>query len=134
MSQHFGFTKLVVADLEKAAQFYSQVGELKELARVDSEIGGKPISEIMYHATKPGGATFVLLSFVEEAAPTSGGVILGFETNDVEAFVKRAAAAGASVVEEAHEMPEHGVKVAFLRDLEGNLIEVVQLLGGAWQQ
>lgn len=134
MTQHFGFTKLVVADLEKAARFYSQVADLKELARVDAEIGGKPISEIMYHATQPGGATFVLLAFPQEPAPTPGGVIVGFQTDDVEAFVERAVAAGGALVEAPHDNPEHGVRVGFVSDPEGNLIEVVQLLPGGWQQ
>jgi len=131
VAQHFGFTKLVVADLEKSARFYSHIADLKELARVEAQIGGKPISEIMYHATKPGGATFVLLAFPGEPAPVSGGVIVGFETDDVDAFVKRVVAAGGAVMEDAHDMPEHGVRVAFVRDLEGNLIEVVELLAGA---
>ena len=126
---HFGFTKLLVNDLEASAAFYREVAGVQELVRVDDQIAGRPIREIMFHPTAEGGATFVLLQFVDQ--PTSGSdVILGFQTDDVEAFVQRAVSAGGQVVDPVKSMPEHGVKVGFVRDIEGHLIEVVELLQG----
>jgi predicted enzyme related to lactoylglutathione lyase len=127
-TDHFGFTKLVVGDLEKSAAFYKSVCELTEMARVDAAIEGRPISEIMFNATGQGAATFVLLTYKDAPTPRAGEVILGFITQDVDAFVARARAAGGSVAQEAMRQPEHGVKVAFVRDVEGHLIEVVELL------
>lgn len=127
-TDHFGFTKLVVGDLEKSADFYTFVCELTEMARVDAAIEGRPISEIMFNATGQGAATFVLLTYSGEPAPKAGEVILGFITADVDAFVSRVEAAGGSVAQQAVRQPEHGVKVAFVRDPEGHLIEVVELL------
>jgi len=127
-ADHFSFTKLVVGDLETAATFYKSVCGLTEQNRVEAKIGGKTISEILFNATAPGGASFVLLTFVGAAKPTAGGVIPGFITGDVDAFVARARAAGGTVVEEPADQPQHGVRVAFVTDPEGNLIEVVQLL------
>jgi lactoylglutathione lyase len=126
---HFGFTKLLVNDLEGCAAFYSAVCGLSELARVDAEIAGRPIREIMYHPTADGGATFVLLQFLDR--PGNGSeAILGFQTDDVQDFVQRAVAAGGQVADPIKELPEHGVKVAFVRDVEGHLLEVVELLRG----
>ena len=126
---HFGFTKLLVDDLEKAATFYANVCGLRELARVESEIEGRPIREIMYHPTADAGATFVLLQFMDQ--PVAGSdVILGFQTEDVASFVERALAAGGSLADPIKSLPEHGVKVAFVRDVEGHLLEVVELLRG----
>ena len=125
---HFGFAKLVVGDLEKSATFYRTVCGLTEQARIESEIGGRAISEIMFNPTGSGGATFVLLSFHDTPEPAAGELILGFITPDVRAFVDRARAAGGSVVQEAVARPEHGVKVAFVKDIEGHLIEVVERL------
>lgn len=132
MSQmdHFGFTKLLVDDLEATATFYKSVCGLTELARVDSEIEGRPIREIMFNATGQGAATFVLLNFVGAPKPHNDEVIIGFQTSDVEAFVQRAVAAGGSIAEDVKSMPEHGVKVGFVRDVEGHLIEVVEMLQG----
>lgn len=127
-ADHFGFTKLVVGNLERSASFYKSVCELTEQGRVDATIDGRAISEIMFHATAPGAASFVLLSFFDTPEPGGGEVILGFVTPDVHAFVARARAAGGTVVEDVKSMPEHGVKVAFVKDIEGHLIEVVELL------
>jgi catechol 2,3-dioxygenase-like lactoylglutathione lyase family enzyme len=127
-ADHFGFTKLVVGDLEKSAAFYKSVCGLTEMARVNAEIEGRPIREIMFNATGQGAATFVLLSYSDTPAPQIGELILGFITKDVVAFVARARGAGGSVVQPPMAQPEHGVKVAFVRDIEGHLIEVVELL------
>ena len=127
-TDHFGFTKLLVRDMEACAQFYTSVCGLVELARVDSEIGGRAISEIMYHPTGEGAATFVLLKFEDQAPPVSNEVIVGFQTADVDAFVERALQAGGKLVDPVKDLPEHGVRVGFVSDIEGHLIEVVELL------
>ena len=127
-SQHFGFTKLLVADLEASAAFYTEVCALQELARVESSIGGRPIKEIMYQPTGEGAGMFVLLQFTDQSAPGRDEVILGFQTTDVGAFIERALAAGGSLVEPVKDMQEHGVRVGFVADNEGHLIEVVELL------
>ena len=124
----FGFTKLVVADLERSLAFYRAVAGLEESARVDAEIAGRKISEILLHPTTPGGANLVLLKFLDRPAPAADEAILGFITADLDAFVARARAAGGSVYEAIKSMPEHGVRVAFVKDVEGHLIEVVQPL------
>jgi predicted enzyme related to lactoylglutathione lyase len=126
---HFGFTKLLVHDLDKAAAFYKAVAGLTEMARVDAEIGGRPISEIIFNATGQGAATFVLLKFLDAPKPTNDEVILGFQTEDVAAFVGRAVDNGGTLVEQPYDNVAHGVKVGFVTDCEGHLIEVVQLLG-----
>ena len=126
---HFGFTKLLVDDLEEAARFYTNVCGLRELARVESRIEGRPIREIMYHPTTDGGATFVLLQFMDKPG-TGSDVILGFQTEDLTSFVERALAAGGTLADPIKSLPEHGVKVAFVRDVEGHLLEVVELLRG----
>ena len=127
-SAHFGFTKLLVNDLDKTAAFYKSVCGLVETARVSDAIAGRQIEEVLFNATGEGGATFVLLKFVDAPKPTNDEVILGFVTSDLEAFVQRACAAGGTVVQGIRAVPAHGVKVAFVTDVEGHLIEVVQML------
>jgi len=125
---HFSFTKLLVTDLDKAADFYKSVCGLVELGRVDAEIAGRKIREIMFNPTGEGGATFVLLKFLDAAKPSKDEVIVGFITPDLEAFVERTKVAGGRVVQNIFDDPEHGVRVAFVADVEGHLIEVVQML------
>jgi predicted enzyme related to lactoylglutathione lyase len=125
---HFSCTKLVVADLEKACTFYKSVFGLTEQNRVNAAIEGRPISEIMFNPTAPGGATFVLLAYTDTSAPALSEAITLFITPDLAELLEKARIAGAQVVDPLRDMPEHGVKVAFIRDVEGHLIEVVQLL------
>jgi len=125
---HFSCTKLVVADLEKACAFYKSVFGLTEQNRVNATIEGRPISEIMFNPTAPGGATFVLLAYTDTAAAALSESIILFITPNLAGLLEKARNEGGRVVQEMRDMPEHGVKVAFLRDVEGHLIEVVELL------
>lgn len=126
---HFGFTKLVVTDLEAAATFYKSVAGLTELARIDEEVAGQKISEILFKPNYEGAATFALFKFHGQAQPGASEVVLGFVTDNVDAFLERAVAAGGALVDPARDMPHHGVRVGFVKDHEGHLLEVVQMLG-----
>lgn len=130
-SVHFGFTKLLVADLEKSARFYSKAFNLTEMVRVDNEIAGRSISEIMYNPTSEGAATFVLLTFNDVQSPSSDEVILGFQTSDLVATLEAVESAGGQIADPIRSMPEHGIKVAFVTDPEGHLIEIVEMLSDA---
>ena len=125
---HFGFTKLQVADLEKCAAFYTRVAGITEQTRVNTESGGRRLSEIIFNPTQPGGASFVLIHYHDSPKPVVGESILGFQTNDLDAFVTRSLAAGGSVVREAWEIAEMKVRVAFVADPEGHVIKLVQPL------
>ncbi len=125
----FSFTKLVVADLEKMAAFYSAVYGLEQIMRVQDHIGPDAIDEIMLGTGKemsPG--SLVLLHFVDKPAPRNGEVILGFTTDDLPALLERVRAAGGSVHAEIRDMPELNLRVAFATDPEGHLAELVQML------
>jgi predicted enzyme related to lactoylglutathione lyase len=128
MTTHFGFTKLVVHDLETCAAFYTSVLGVEEQRRVQGAVAGRPIEEILYGATAPGGASFILLRYLDSSAPAQDEVILGVWTDDIRALFDRGVAAGGSVPQPIAENPEHGVHLGFLADPEGHLIEVVQPL------
>jgi catechol 2,3-dioxygenase-like lactoylglutathione lyase family enzyme len=124
---NFSFTKLLVDDLEKTAAFYKSVCGLVEQQRVDATIDGRPISEITFLPTYPGGGSLTLLKFVAAPKPHNDELILGFTTADIEGFVERVKAARGRVTDPIRAMPEHRLRVAFVQDVEGHLIEVVQL-------
>jgi predicted enzyme related to lactoylglutathione lyase len=52
---------------------------------------------------------------------------MGFITPDLAALLDRAKAAGGELARPIRDMPEHKVKVAFVKDNEGHLIEVVEM-------
>lgn len=125
---YFSHTKLVVDDLERCADFYREVCGMVELGRAEATMNGRSGSEIMFAPADDGGPMFVLVKFHGAPAPQSADVLLGFMTSDLEAFCARVAAAGGQVAQGITEIPEHGARAAFATDVEGNVLEVLQLL------
>lgn len=125
----FGFTKLVVGDLEKMKAFYMNAYDLKQFDRVQADIGIDPIDEIMLGRDSGfGPGSLVLLRFTELAPPRPGAVILGFITDDLQALLDRVVAHGGRVHAAIKDIPEMKVRVAFAKDPEGNLAELVQMI------
>ena len=123
-----GFTKLVVEDLDAMSKFYRALCGFEEEGRGDAKIGGHPIREVHFRSDPPGTGTFTLTKFLDARRPPSQSVILGFIVPNINQFVEKARKAGGVLVEPVTPDPEHGVKYAFVKDIEGNLIEVVELL------
>lgn len=123
----FGFTKLVVGDLEKMKAFYMNAYGLKQFDRIQADIGIDPIDEIMLGRDSGfGPGSIVLLRFTELAPPRPGAVILGFITDDLRTLLDRIVANGGRVHAPIKDIPEMKVRVAFAKDPEGNLAELVQ--------
>ncbi len=124
-----GFTKLIVEDMDAVSAFYGAVCGFEEEARGDDQIAGRRIREAYFRSDPPGTGTFTLTKFLDETRPTGvNTVILGFVAADIARFIDDAQAAGGTLIEPMQSRPEHGVKVAFVEDPEGNLIEVVEML------
>jgi len=126
---NFGFTKLVVHDLDRMVAFYSEAFGLVEDYRVASRIGDRPIDEVTFEVTSPGAGVLVLLRYADSDGPVTGEVIVGFQVPDMDAAVARAVAAGAVVHREPQLMRRYAVTTAFLTDPEGHLIELVEQHG-----
>ncbi|WP_197412344.1 VOC family protein [Novosphingobium sp. Fuku2-ISO-50] len=125
----FMFTKLNVHDLEAATAFYSSVTGLVEMTRVEAVIAGRPVTEVVYMPTYPGGPMFILAHFHDVTTPATGELIMGFASQDLDAFVARAEQAGGKVIEAAREIPGAGMRVAFVADTEGHVLQVTQIIG-----
>jgi predicted enzyme related to lactoylglutathione lyase len=128
-SATFGFTKLVVHDLERMAAFYCDVYGLHAVNRVRGEsIGGEEIDEIMMSPDpKAQWGSLVLLRYLGRKASPNGEVILGFTTDDLPALVERVKKAGGGITAPMKDLPHIGVRVAFATDPEGHLAELVQV-------
>ncbi len=128
-SASFGFTKLIVHDLEKMAGFYREVYGLHAVNRVRGEsIGGEEIDEIMMSADpKATWSSLVLLEYKGRGPSPNGELILGFTTDDLPALLERVKRAGGGIVAPIQEMPELQIRVAFATDPEGHLAELVQV-------
>ena len=125
----FGFTKLIVNDLDACAAYYGEVFGFTETMRLQAHEGDRAISEIIMGPEDGGpNETLVMYKYVNRPTPPTGEVILGFTTDDLDALIKRSLGAGGAIAIDLVDMPEHGVKVVFLSDPEGHLSEVVQVM------
>lgn len=122
----FNFTKLLVDDLEKTAAFYKAVCGLTEQQRVNVSLLGRPTSQLVFNTAHQGGPTLVLLKYLDEPKPQGDEVILGFITDNADDFMRRVEAAGGQVLTPPAAQPQ-GLKVGFVADVEGHLIEVLEL-------
>lgn len=121
------FAKLVVQDLDAMATFYRAVCGYGDGQRIEDAIAGRPIVEIVFGKPE-GGAELVLLTFSEGPPPSPSGVIIVFDTPDLDAFQARVLAAGGSVVE-AIKVLEFGgnrMRMGIFADIEGYLLEVLE--------
>ena len=124
----FMFTKLLVNDLAKASAFYTAVFGLVEMHRVEAAITGRSVTEVIYMPTSEGGPMFILAKFNDVSTPSKDELILGFATKDLEALLARVEEAGGSVAEPIQDVPQAGMRHAFIRDAEGHLIQVSQVM------
>ncbi len=124
----FMFTKLQVKDLDRAVAFYSSVVGLIEMNRVEAEITGRKVREVVFMPTYPGGPMFILAQFHDTQGAPANEVILGFASKDIAGFIARAEQAGGRVLEPAREVPGMGgMQVAFVSDPEGHVLQLSQM-------
>lgn len=125
-----GFVKLVTHDIEGLLPFYTEVFDFKVEYRVTANEGDPEwgLDEILLHNARDEGTTLVLLSFHDGREVHPGEMILGIKVDDLAATIDKAVAHGATIARPLQNTPEHGVKVAFLKDPRGTLIEAIELL------
>ena len=119
--------KLVVRDLGAVAEFYRKVCDYGAGQRLEGAIAGRPIVEIVFDKPE-GGAELVLLTFTQGPPPSPSGVMIIYDTPDLEAFQARVLAAGGSVVEPIKPL-EYGanrMRMAIFADIEGYMLEVLE--------
>lgn len=121
-----GFLKIVVADPARSYLFYRDVFGLEISAEVREHAGTDDEVYEFILRSESTGAALVLISYPRRASvPAPGEAIIGLNVADLDAVVAATEQAGGHVDGPVMSMPQHGVDVAFIRDPEGHLIEVV---------
>jgi catechol 2,3-dioxygenase-like lactoylglutathione lyase family enzyme len=125
----FSFMKLVVADLAAAERFYGEVFGLEVGHRHSSdehEFGQE--ESILLVPGQQGGIPLILTRYLRRPAPPAGAAWTGFTVPDLEATVAAIEAAGGAIEVPIHASSSHPVRAVVARDLDGHLIEVIQIL------
>ena len=126
-----------VPDLERSLDWYCRALNLTEGYRFEVP----PIGLRGVFALDPAGAGVELLEMagalpgVNRADPPSANSVHGynhmcFEVTDLEAAYERALVHGAVPVWDPRPAPEPGVRMAYVTDLDGNLIELIHRVEG----
>jgi len=122
----FAYTILYVSDVKRTAEFYSKAFdfEVRFIAPGDEYAELNSGTTTLSFAALPLAKSNLSDGFQESDLKTKPfGIELGFTTVDVQALVDKALALGATLLEEPKEKP-WGQMVAYIRDLDGFLIEV----------
>lgn len=123
------FAKTFVHDLDAMAQFYEKVFGLIPFNRHQDQMFGRPIDEISFQASYPGGPALTLIKYLDSDGPTAGEAVQGFMSDNLEAVVERALAQGGTAPDPIRAIPEFNIRVVFVLDPEGHVNEVIQMLG-----
>lgn len=126
----FSFTKMIVADLAAARRFYTETIGLKLVLTFANGEGENQFEEAILSTTGTynGGHSLVLVQYLNRPPATPGEAIFGFEVENVDATVEAVIAAGGALARPARTIAEHGIRVAFVTDPEGHLLELVQMM------
>jgi glyoxylase I family protein len=123
--QHVHHVGLVTGQLERMRRFYTEVVGLQETR-------GFPEHRIAF--LEAGGTLIELLGEdVPSAGTGSGGWHhLAWEVDDLDATFAQLVARGAAVSSPPEDFPQDApaFRIAFLRDPDGNLLELVKRIGG----
>lgn len=127
----FGYTILYVADVSKSITFYENAfGFNRKFITPENDYGELATGDTtISFASLTLAKTNLKAGFVQsDLAQKPFAIELGFITEDVAAVVKNAITQGAALVEEPKTKP-WGQTVAYVRDLEGFLIEICSSMG-----
>lgn len=124
----FGFTKLVVDDLEAVVRFYTQVFGMTERHRVSSDEHLYALDEAMLSLGES-GPSLVIVKYKSRPTPPSGAAWTGFVVPDLAACLSDVERLGGAIEVPAHDNAEHRVTAAIAADPAGHLIEIVQMMG-----
>jgi predicted enzyme related to lactoylglutathione lyase len=101
------------------------------MSRIQDEIAGRKIDEIIFKRPAAGGIIFILLKFLDQTAPCSGEMIATITTEDLKGFCERVEQGGGKVLQQPEFREEFQLWFAIAADPEGHLIEAVEFAGAA---
>ena len=127
----FAYTILYVQDVAKSVAFYEEAfGFSRKFVTPENDYGELLVGETtLSFASTTLAKSNLKDGFVESSLESKPfGIEIGFTTDNVEATVAAAIHAGATIVEQPKTKP-WGQTVAYVRDIDGFLIEICTPMG-----
>jgi len=122
----FAYTILYVQDVTKAVEFYEKAfGFIRKFVTPDNDYGELSVGEttLSFASTKLAKSNLTDGFTESNLKDKPFGIEIGFTTDQVEETMAAAIKAGATITEKPKTKP-WGQTVAYLRDLDGFLIEI----------
>lgn len=125
---HFSLTKIYVADAEALEKYYSVGLGLRRTAYLEIGVGEAAFKEIILSVENGSstGAQLALIQYIERPAPPIGEAVIVFMVDHLETVLASLVAAGGIVRVPITAIPEHDLKLAFVADPEGHVVEIMQ--------
>ncbi len=127
----FGYTILYVSDVTKSIEFYENAfGFERKFITPDNDYGELNTGETtLSFASKELADSNLKSGFLESIlANQPFGIEVGLITDNVTETIEKALNAGATITEEPKQKP-WGQTVAYIRDIDGFLIEICTAMG-----
>lgn len=126
----YAFTKIIVSDLTAMERFYCDALGLSVKTRIEVDKPGYALREtVLVVGDDDGGTLLNLVQYLDRPYPAPGEATIGLSVSDMDAVIAAAVAAGGTVVTPPVELPDHGLKIAYVGDPEGHLLELLQTVG-----
>ncbi|MCP1471700.1 catechol 2,3-dioxygenase-like lactoylglutathione lyase family enzyme [Sphingobium sp. OAS761] len=128
----FSLAKIQVADIDAAERFYVEALSLEVVGRVTQGEGESLMFEriMSVPGSEHGAPNFILISFPNSPCPPPGEATIGFRVDALEPAIEKAIAAGASIDVPATDLPQYGLRLAFILDPQGHRVELLQIAKG----
>jgi predicted enzyme related to lactoylglutathione lyase len=123
----YAFTKIIVADLAAMERFYCDTLGLRVQARIAVDKPGYVIRETVL-VVGESGTLLNLVQHLDRPCPAPGEAVVGLSVDDMDAVIDAATGAGGSVVTPPVDIPDHKLKIAYIADPEGHMLELLQPL------
>jgi predicted enzyme related to lactoylglutathione lyase len=123
----YAFTKIIVADLAAMERFYCDTLGLRVQARIAVDKPGYVIRETVL-VVGESGTLLNLVQHLDRPCPAPGEAVVGLSVDDMDAVIDAATGAGGSVVTPPVDVPDHKLKIAYIADPEGHMLELLQPL------
>ncbi len=124
----FAFTKILVSDLVKLERFYIDGLGLGLVTRIAVDDAEWELDETILSVGSVPGSTLNLVQYRHKPAPEPGEAVIGLSVTGIAKVVDTAVAAGGSIHLPVQHLPDHGVSLAYVRDPDGHLIELIEPL------
>ena len=129
MIKGYAFTKIIVADLAAMERFYCDALGLTVRTRIAVDKPGWALRETVLVVGDPDGTLLNLVQYLDRPCPAPGEAVVGFSVEDMDAVIAAAKEAGGSLVTPPVEIPDHKLKVSYIADPEGHLLELLETIG-----